>query len=100
MSTRERIVREVMINVVFCSKKAALDQLLDGLCSLRFHELMVAFLESFERVFCASAAESLQVNSSLLLSMVNADCTNEEEALTYQHLKTYLFSLNQDGTAH
>ena len=97
MSTREGIIQEIMINVVLCSKKAALDQLLDGLSALRFHELLVAFPESFERVLCASAAELLQVNSILLLSMVDAECANEEEALTYQHLKTYLSSLDMEG---
>lgn len=88
-----------MINIVLCSRKAALDQLLDGLSVLGFHELMATFPVSFERILCACEAEFLHVDSSQLLSMVTAECTTEEETLTYELVKRYILSLDQEGMA-
>ena len=98
MSTRQSIIDEIMLRVVLLSPKAALDQILDGLSALGFHELMVAFPQAFESVLCASAANLLQIDSPLLVSMVDAECTSGEDTMTYRHLKTYLSSLDPKGT--
>lgn len=86
-----------MLNEVICIRKAALDQLLDGLCALRFHELFQAFPEEFECLLCASSAQRLEVTPDHLVDMVRAECSLQEEATTYELLKVYLSSLDQKG---
>ena len=97
MSTREHIVQQIMLNEVICMRKAALDQLFDGLCALRFNELFQAFPKDFECLLCASSAQRLEVTPDYLIDMVHADCTSPEETTTYEYLKVYLSSLDQKG---
>ena len=99
MSTRDHIVQEIMLSEVIYSRKAALDDILDGLCVLRFHELFQNFTEEFGPVFAAVEAEKVEVTPCYLLDMLRSDCSLDEDEATLEHLKAYIRSLDNQGTA-
>ena len=59
-----------MLNEVICVRKAALDDLLDGLCVLRFNELFQNFPDVFEPLFIASVATKFEIYPQILLEML------------------------------
>jgi hypothetical protein len=65
MSTKDYIVQQIMVNAVIYARKAAIDQFVDGLCALRFLELLVNFPLTFEPLFLASKANTPGVDDIL-----------------------------------
>ena len=97
MSTRDHIVQQIMLNEVLLKRKATLDQLLDGLCALRFNTLFQSYPENFLKLFCASCALELAPNPAILCKMVIANCQSNEDEATYDFLKAYFSSLDEEG---
>ena len=62
MATREYII---LLNQVICFRKAAIDQFLDGLCSIRFSEVIIKFAKEMEPLFLA-ALNSTPTNEELI----------------------------------
>lgn len=79
-------------------QKAALDDICEGLCVLRFNEVFQNFLEEFEPLFVAVTANKLAVSPATLLDMLKAECSCGEDEITYRFLKTYIESLDFEGT--
>ena len=69
MATREYIIQQIMLNQVICFRKAAIDQFLDGLCSLRFNELIINFPKEMEPLFLA-ALDTTPTNEELIAMYV------------------------------
>ena len=68
-----------MLNEVLLKRKATLDQLLDGLCALRFNTLFQSYPEHFLKLFCASCALELALNPAIVI----ANCQSNEDEATY-----------------
>lgn len=98
MSTREYTVQQIMLNQVICFRKAAIDQFLDGLCVLRFIELIVNFPGEFEPLFLAAEAKNSTPSTSQLITMLKLSgaCTSQDQP-TFDMLQDYVKSLNPEG---
>ena len=97
MSTRDHIAQQIMQNEVLLKRKATMDQLLDGLCALWFNTFFKSYPEHFINHFCASCALELAPNQAILCEMVIANCESNEDEATYDFLKAYLSSLDEEG---
>ena len=96
MSTREYTVQQIMLNQVICFRKAAIDQFLDGLCVLRFIELIVNFPEELEPLFLAAKAIHSTPSTSQLVTMLKLSDGCQDQ-LTFDMLRDYVKSLDQEG---
>ena len=86
-----------MLNEVLLKRKATLDQLLDGLCALSFNTLFQSYPENFLNLFCPSCALELAQHPAILCKIVIANCESNEDKATYDLLKAYLRSLDEEG---
>ena len=95
IETKQLTLQQIMINQVIYTRKAAINQLYEGLCSLRFNELCQNFAVEFEPLFVASSATTTQPTSALLRSMLNAKIRTNDDQKTFDILVTYVSSLDE-----
>ena len=86
-----------MVNQVIYTRKAAIDQFVDGLCALRFLELLENFPLPFEPLFLASKANTPGVDDILGLLHLLPDCSSDGAQQTVTILKDFIKSLNSEG---
>ena len=92
------MVQQIMLKAVICTRKAALDDLLEGLSILRFSETFLSFTEEFESLFVSAVAVEVgQLDAQSLVDMLEFEGSSAEDEITYQHLKTYIGLLDADG---
>ena len=87
MSMRDYIVQQIMVNEVIYTRKASVDQFIDGLCALRFLELLINFPLAFEPLFLASKANTPGVDDVLSLLQLSPDCSSDRDQQTFSMLK-------------
>ena len=97
MSTKDYIIQQIMVNEVIYTRKAAIDQFIDGLCALRFFELLVNFPLAFEPLFLASKANSPGVDDIIGLLQLSPDCSSDRDQRTFSMLKDFIKSLDSEG---
>ena len=95
MSSKDYIVQQIMLNQVICLRKAAIDQFLDGLCSLRFVELIVNFPKEFEPLFLAEMASSTTPSNANIADMLQL--SDDQDMAVFNMLKDYVKSLTPEG---
>ena len=95
MSTRDITIQQMLLNQVIYSRKASIDQFYEGLCVLRFNELLVNFPQAFELLFI-SQEESLLTPSSLLESM-QLIRQRDSDNITLSLFKEYVLGLSLEG---
>ena len=88
-----------MVNEVIYTRKASIDQFVDGLCALRFLELLINFPLAFEPLFLASKANTSTpgVDDVLGLLELSPECSSERDQCTFTMLKEFVKSLNSEG---
>ena len=97
MSTRDYIAQQIMVNEVIYTRKASIDQFIDGLCALRFFELLVNFSLAFEPLFLASKANTPGIEDVLSLLQLSPDCSSDKDQEIFSMLKDFVKSLNSEG---
>ncbi len=97
MSTKDLTIQQLMLNQVIYSKKAAIDQLMDGLCSLKFNELFQCFPLKFEPLLVSSSAHHNHPTPHKLIEMIDGPCSTDAEKMSSSMLKSYISSLNPEG---
>ena len=88
-------IQQLMLKELIYSRKAAIDQSMDGLCVLNFNELIQQFPVQFEPLLVSCAGGSPTPDS--LIEMLQASCSTEERHQTFLFLKQYVNSLNPEG---
>ena len=96
MSTRH-IAQQIMVNEVIYTRKASIDQFVDGLCALRFFELLVNFPLAFEPLFLTSKANTPGIEDVLSLLQLSPDCSSDKDQEIFSMLKDFVKSLNSEG---
>ena len=86
-----------MVNQVIYTRKAAIDQFVDGLCALRFLELLENFPLLFEPLFLASKANTPGVDDILGRLQLSPDCSSDSAQQTFTIWKDFIKSLNSEG---
>ena len=97
MSTKDYIVQQITVNEVIYAWKAAINQFVDGLCALRFLELLENFPLPIEPLFLASKANTPGVDDILGLLQLSPDCSSDSAQQTFIILKDFIKSLNPEG---
>ena len=97
MSSKDITVQQLMLNQVIYSRKAAIDQLMDGLCSLRFNELMQCFPLQFETLLVSSSAHLNDPTPLKLVEMINAPCITDVEKMSSSIFNNYISSLSPES---
>ena len=97
LSTRHQIVQQIMLDQVICIRKAAIDQLLDGLHSLGFMELIKRLPKIFEVLFIGRSTNSSETTPELLLHMFHTNCASVKDHHSFKIFKDYIASLDKEG---
>ena len=97
LSTRHQIVQQLMLDQVICIRKAAIDQLCDGLKSLGFIKLIRRLPNIFEELFIARSTNSSETTPELLLHMFHANCSSGKDHHSFKLFKDYIASLDKEG---
>lgn len=96
MTTRDYIMQQIMLNQVIYFWKAAIDQFLDGLCFIRFSELIMNFPKEMEPLFLAAVNSTPTIDELIAMLKLSGASTSQEEA-TFLMLKDYIRSLDPKG---
>ena len=83
-----------MVNHVIYSRKAAIDQFVEGLCALRFFELITTFPDALEPLFVSAVATIPRTDDLLGMLQLSSDCCSESDQQTFSMLKEFIRSLN------
>ena len=97
LSTRHQIVQQLMLDQVICIRKAAIDQLRDGIKSLGFIKLIRRLPKIFEELFIARSTNSSETTPELLLHMFHANCSSGKDHHSFKLFKDYIASLDKEG---
>ena len=79
-----------MVNQVIYCRKAAIDQFIDGLCSLRFFELVTNFPEAFEPLFLAERAPIPDAEDLIKMLLLSPDCRSDQDREIFTMLKDFV----------
>ena len=102
MSTKDYniiIIQQVMVNEVIYTRKAAIDQFIDGLCALSFFELLVTFPLAFEPLFLVYKASLAfyRYHQIVVLTGISPDCSSDRDQHTFSMLSDFVKSLDSEG---
>ena len=86
-----------MVNQVIYCRKAAIDQFIDRLCTLRFFELVTNFPEAFEPLFLAEKAPIPEAEELINMLRLSPDCCSDQDHQIFTMLKDFVRSLNSKG---
>ena len=90
VSTKEYILQQIMVNQVIYCRKAAIDQFIDRLCSLRFFELVTNFPEAFEPLFLAERAPIPDAEDLIKMLLLSPDCRSDQDREIFTMLKDFV----------
>ncbi len=99
MATKDLIIQQIMLNQVIYSRKAAIDQFMDGLSNLLFQELFQQFPALCEPLFVSSSCSQPTPLKLLDMLKVKSGATVEQEH-TFSFLKEYVSALSAEGMYH
>ena len=88
-NTREMVLQSIILYEILLKRKLIIDQLAEGLESLGFRDLMVAFPDAFEPLFVAAVSGN-SVTADQILEMItppNSCSEDEHTSITKLHLQ-------------